>query len=350
MFISYSIANPLTTIHIARRLPRPGEVLVRDGESVEPAHIIGQAVEPPDFRIINVTRELNIPVKRVKSLLKVSRGDAVSEGDTLAARGGLGGQVCRAPINGTIVGIGRGRLLLEANQYALHLTALVPGRVVEVWPGEGALIETIGAHLQMAWGNEMEAYGTLRVVVRAPRHPVRPKHIDASAQGAILVGGSQLDEETLERAVEMQVRGIIVGSVLPSQIQMLKTADFPVVATEGIGSQPMSKAMFDLLRSLDGRDAAVSGRVRYRGRAERPYVVVPMPTQAAAPINPEAPIEVGSRVRVLRGPYTGVSGTVLDIPKGMIQLETGARLPGVQVDFGGKEVAFVPFSNFERLL
>ena len=75
-----------------------------------------------------------------------------------------------------------------------------------------------------------------------------------------------------------------------------------------------------------------------------------MPTQAGTPVNPEAPIEIGSRVRVLRGPYTGVSGTVSDIPKGMVQLETGARLPGVQVDFGGNDVAFVPFTNLERLL
>jgi len=350
MFIPYSIANPLTTIRIARRMSRPGEVLVRLGESVEPAHIVAQAVAPPDFRIVNVARELNVPVKRVKSCLKVARGDAVAEGDPLATRGGLGGQICRAPINGTIVGIGRGRLLLEADRYALHLTALVPGHVVEVWPAEGVLIETVGAHLQMAWGNGMEAYGVLRVVVRAPRHPVRPKHIDASAQGAILIGGSQINEETLKRAVEMQVRGIIVGSVLPSQIPLLETVDFPVVATEGIGSLPMSKAMFDLLRSLDGRDAAVSGRVRYREGAERPYAVVPMPAQAGAPINPEAPIVVGSRVRVLRGPHTGVSGTVSDIPKGMIQLETGARLPGVQVDFGGKDVAFIPYVNLERLL
>ena len=133
-------------------------------------------------------------------------------------------------------------------------------------------------------------------------------------------------------------------------IPLLEKVDFPVVATEGIGSFPMSKAMFDLLRSLDARDAAVSGRVQERRGTERPYVAVPMPAQTGVPVNPEAPIVVGSRVRVLRGPYTGVSGMVLDIPRGMLQIETGARLPGVQVDLGGKEVAFVPFVNLERLL
>jgi hypothetical protein len=350
MFISYSIANPLTTVRIPRRLPRPGEVIVRLGESVEPTRVVAQAVEPVDFRIVDVARELNLPVKKVKPCLKVKRGDTVAEGDILASRGGFGGQVCRAPIDGSIVGSGRGRLLVEAEPHAVPLTALVPGLVVELLPAEGVVIEAIGAFMQMGWGNGKEAYGVLRVVVRAPRHPIRPKNIDAACQGTILVGGSRLDDETLDQAIEMQVRGIIVGGVSPSMIPRLETLDFPVVTTEGVSAAPMSQAFFDLLRSLDGREAAVGGRMQHRWGAERPYVVVPMPAQAGTPINPESPLVVGSRVRVLRGPYTGASGVVSDIPTSMIQLETGARLPGAQVDFGGKEFALVPFMNLERLL
>jgi hypothetical protein len=41
---------------------------------------------------------------------------------------------------------------------------------------------------------------------------------------------------------------------------------------------------------------------------------------------------------------------VSDIPKGMVQLETGVRLPGVQVDFGGNEFTLLPLMNLERLL
>ncbi|HQE93868.1 MAG TPA: hypothetical protein PLH19_12515 [Anaerolineae bacterium] len=350
MFIPYSMANPLTLVRIARRLPRPGEVIVRLGEAVEPTHIVAQAVEPVDFRIVDVARELNLPVKKIKPYLKVKRGDTVAAGDILASRGGVGGQVCRAPIDGSIVGSGRGRLLVEAQPQGVSLAALVPGLVVEVLPNEGVVIETIGAWMQMGWGNGEEAYGVLRVVVRAPRQPIRVKNIDAASQGAIVVGGSRLDDEALDQAVEMQVRGIIVGSVAPSMIPRLEAVDFPVVATEGIGAAPMSQVYFDLLRSLDGREAAVGGRLRHRWRAERPYVVVPMPAQSAPPINPESPLVVGSRVRVLRGSYTGVSGVVSNIPTTMIQLETGARLPGVQVDFGGKEFALIPFMNLERLL
>ncbi len=349
MFISYSIVNPLTLVRVPRRLPRPGEVLYRAGDSVEPAHIVAQAVDPPDFRIVDVARELDVPVKRVKNMLKVKEGATLKRGDVLAARGSFGGPVCRSPIEGVLVGSGRGRLLIEAEPGAIQLSALVPGRVVETWPEEGVMIETVGAHIQAIWGNGKEAFGVLRVVVRAPRHPIRPKHIDPSLQGVILVGGSRIDEETLEHAIEAQVRGIIVGGVPPSLVPLLETLEFPVVCTEGLGVTPMSKAIFDLLRSLDGREAALCGRMQLRWGEERPYIVVPMPAQSGDPINPEEPLRVGGKVRILRGPYFGTSGTVVDIPPGMVQLETGARLPGVEVDIG-KETTLVPYINLERLL
>ncbi len=350
MFIPYTIVNPLTIVRIPRHLSQKGEVLARVGDPVEPAHVVAQTLAPPDFRIVDVARELETPVKKARSYLKISQGDTVAEGDILAARGGLGAQTARAPISGRIMGYGRGRILLEAEPHTIRLNALVPGTVTEIWPGEGVTIETIGAYIQAAWGNNREAYGVLNVVVRAPRHPIRPKHIDLSTQGGILVGGARIDEEGLERAVEMQVRGIIVGSVSPSLIPRLKDVNFPVIATEGAGERPMCRAIFDLLRSVNGREAAVSGQLKSRWSAKRPYIVVPMPTQAGNPVDPGSPLTVGSNVRVLAGTYAGTSGTVVRLPNGLVQIETGSRLPGAEIDVGGGETTFVPFANLERLL
>jgi hypothetical protein len=350
MFVSYSVANPLTTVRVARHLPRPGEVMVRSGESVEPMHIVAQVVELPEFRIVNVAQEMDVPTKKAGSYLKVKRGDEITEGSVLAARGGLSGRVCRSPIAGTVVGVGRGRLLLEAEPQVLRVRALVPGYVVEVHLEEGVLIETVGSHIQAAWGNGAEAYGVLKVIVRAPRHPIRAKSVNASSQGAILVGGSTVDEETIDEAVEMQVRGIIVGSVPPTLIPKLREVDFPVVATEGVGNLPMSDAIFELLRSVDGREAAVSGILGGRWSAARPYIVVPMPTQSAQTIDADVPLGVGDRVRILRGEYRGQSGTIAELPKKLVQLETGARLPGAVIRLSGEELVKMPKVNFERLL
>lgn len=349
MLLPHTVVNPLARVEIRRFLEKPGEVLVQAGDQVEPFQIVAQAQQPPDFHIVNASRILGLPPKKVRAALKVEVGQQVSAGDVLASRGGLGGRVCRAPFDGLITGYGRGRLLLEAPAEQLQIDALVPGTVVQVWPGRGVLIETQGGYIQAAWGNGKEAFGVLRVVVRRPRHPLRARRLDASAQGAIVVAGSGLDEEALEQAIEMQVQGIILGGVPVSLLPRLQEVDFPIIATEGVGSITMSKAAFKLLNSLDGREAAISGRLESRWNRNRPFVVVPMPSEMGAPINPEVPLEVGSRVRALRRPYLGMSGTVTDMPPGTVSLETGARVHGVFVDFDGDEV-FVPYANLELLL
>ena len=74
MFLPYSIVNPLTNVRIQRTLPRPGEVLVRSGDAVEPSHLVAQAVQPADFRIVDVARILDTSIKKARSGLKVKRG------------------------------------------------------------------------------------------------------------------------------------------------------------------------------------------------------------------------------------------------------------------------------------
>jgi hypothetical protein len=350
MFIPYTVVNPLLTVRIPRLLSETGQVLVRPGDSVTPSQVVAQAVRPGDFRIVEVAQELGIPARNAGSYLKVERGQAVSEGDILAARGGLSSQACYAPLTGRVVGVGRGRLLLEAEAQVVRLTALVPGYVVESREGTGVIIETVGALIQGYWGNEHEGYGTLRILVRDARHPIRASHINASSQGAILIGGSTVDEESIAQAVELQVRGMIVGSIPPDLIPLLRETPLPVIATEGIGTTPMSAALFDLLRSLDGREAALCAKIGSRWKPTRPYIVVPMPTRAAPTLNPDVPLQPGDRVRILRGEYRARSGTVSRLLEGLIQVETGARVEGVEVTLNESERVQVPQANIERLL
>ncbi len=235
MFLPYTIVNPLTLIDMERRLPRPGEVLVRVGDKVESPQIVAESEELPQFRIINVARELAVPPKKAREYLEIEIGDTITEGQILASRGGFGGRACRAPFDGAVTGFGRGRLLLEAPPRSIQINALLPGVVVQVTPGWGAVIETQGALIQGAWGNGKEQYGVLNIAVKAAKQPLRAKRLEPSVHGTIVVGGATLDEEVLTQAIEMQVRGIIVGGVPPNLIPRLQQVDFPVISTEGVG-------------------------------------------------------------------------------------------------------------------
>jgi transcription antitermination factor NusG len=75
-----------------------------------------------------------------------------------------------------------------------------------------------------------------------------------------------------------------------------------------------------------------------------------MPTQSAQTIDADVPLGVGDRVRILRGEYRGQSGTIAELPKKLVQLETGARLPGAVIRLSGEELVKMPKVNFERLL
>ncbi len=349
MVTPYSIISPFTQVQIPRRLPMQGEVLVQLTEFVEQAQVVARVQIPPDFRLINVSEMLGVSPKQIKPYLKVKVGQRVKVNQIVAERGGLTVRTCRSPIEGTVTGIGRGRMLIEADPTFYELTALVPGAISEVWPDMGVMIEANGAYVQASWGNQNEGFGVLKCLVKAPKQPIRAKTVDNSVSGAIIVGGGPLNEDVIAAAEEVKVRGIVVGSVPASLIRRVSNVNFAVVATEGIGEMPMSTAAFDLLKSLAGREAALCGRLNALWPVERPYVFVPLPGQPPPPPNPEANLVVGARVRALRMPYMGMTGVVEELPQGHMTLETGARLPAARVKIG-EESVLIPLVNLERLL
>ena len=177
------------------------------------------------------------------------------------------------------------------------------------------------------------------------------KTIDPSCRGAILIGGNGLSEEALERARELQVRGIVVGGLPPELVSHVEQLPFPTIATEGIGSAPMSAPIFHLLTTNDGREASISGRVQSRRGIVRPEVIIPMPDGTVPPTQTQTgtPLRVGTRVRLVRAPYMGAAGTVVSLPIHARRIETGARVHGAEVDLGREAPVFVPLANLEVL-
>ncbi len=267
--------SPLTLVQRERMLPVAGEILVREGQRVDPVHVIGRATVPGGFRIINVARSLSVSPRAVPRYLKVKVGQEVRRGDVLAARGRLSRQVCRAPIDGRVTGSGGGRILIEAPPQVVEVRAEYQGTVARVIPERGVILRVSGALIQAAWGNEQLEMGVLRVMAESREQVLKGRAIDANCRGTLLIGGSYLDESALERGAEIQVRGIIVGSVPPELLTKAIQAPFPVVATEGIGTVPMSSRVFQLLTTHDGREAILDGRFQSRLEVLRPEIIIP---------------------------------------------------------------------------
>jgi hypothetical protein len=341
---------PLASIRRERVLPAPGDTLVRLGDRVEPMQVVARARVPGEFRVISVARQLGVRANQIKECMRVKVGEEVRRGQVIAQKG-LRPPV-KSPISGILTASGGGRVLVETPPTPMELRAYIHGTVTNVLEGRAVVIETTGAVIQGSWGTGTESVGVLKRLVKTPEKILRAREIDASCHGTIIVGGAGLNEAVLERTQELQVRGIVTGGLSAELLEAAKKLPFPVVVTEGIGSIPMSAPVFQLLTTNDGREASISGRVKPRWGVVRPEVIIPLPAESlpSTQAQPGMPLAVGARVRIVRAPFLGQTGTVAAVIDHTRRLETGAKVRGVEVDLGRGKTVFVPLMNLEVLI
>ena len=132
--------------------------------------------------------------------------------------------------------------------------------------------------------------------------------------------------------------GIVVGSIEADLGERASDFPCPVIATEGMGQVPMASVIFELLRSNTGREASISGVTQLRWGTVRPEIIIPLQRRGTTP-PPQllgGALEVGTQVRVIRQPYLGSVGQVVDLPSQPRVVHSGARLRGAEVELEGK--------------
>jgi hypothetical protein len=155
----------------------------------------------------------------------------------------------------------------------------------------------------------------------------------------------------------MKVRGIIVGSIRASLHDLTPPLPFPIVATEGYGDSPMSPAVFDILKRLEGREVSlgVPSRPGSGGLDGRPMIIAPLAESIPGESEiPASEARIGDRVRAVRGPFSGKVGTIVAFSDALKRLPSGLSLTGAEVTFatessGNDKRYFVPWLNLERI-
>lgn len=344
---------PLATILRERRLPVPGEVLVRQGASVVAADVVARAAVSTHHAVLDVASRLGISAARVDDFLVVDRGQKVEAGQVLAERRRFLRKVrVTAPVEGVIALVEDGRVVLEAEPEVIELRAAMGGVVAAITPRYGVQIQTVGALIQGVWGNGGVQTGPLRVVSAAESGELPASAINLDHGGAIIVSRVAIGEEALSAAVEQRVRGVVAPSMRASLVPVVKALEgTSLVLTEGFGARPMSDVVFKLLREHEGREAVLIGAEPGRWQSGRPEVIVPLlsHTQMAAIPRVGEPVRVGNRVRLLREPHRGLVGVVTALPDAPMPVDSGIKALGAQVDAGEEQTVFVPFANLELL-
>ncbi|MBI3242215.1 MAG: hypothetical protein HYZ49_07980 [Chloroflexi bacterium] len=341
---------PLVTISRDRMLPRPGELLVQEGDRVEATTLLARADTVARHYIYDLTQRLQVPAAEVENYVKVPPGEIVEKGAVLAVRPimlGLSNLSVKAPVNGVMVDVVNGKLLFAAAGGGIELRAMFAGTVTNIVPEHGATIAVPGALVQGMWGSGRQSYGIMRAATTAPDQAINPSALDEGSKGMILVGGTA-DQKALRGAETVKVRGMVLGSVPASLISTLRALSYPVIITESFGGTTMSEAAWSLLSNHDGREAMIDGRPADRWTSHRPELIIPLPSPGSPPAPTEGgPLVVGRRVRVLRPPHQGAVGILQQLVERPQNLPSGLQAPGAYVELEGREAELIPLANLE---
>jgi len=354
------------TVRRTRRLPIKGEVLVSVGDTVAPDQVVARANLPGALQTIKLADKLSIEAREIKSFFQLKEGDAVAKGQVVAETKGLFGMfknTVESEYEGTIESISEvtGNILVREKPIPVDVKAYIRGKVADTMPDEGAIIETRGAMVQGIFGVGGERIGQIHVAVSGPDQVLHADNVHEEHRGKILIAGSGFSFDALSKADQVGVIGIVAGGIKDSDlIQYLgydigvaitgqEATNLTLVVTEGFGYLNMAQRTFDLLHSLEGKEASVNGATQIRAGVIRPELIVPLDLGAAAQAaaGGAGELKIGTAIRVIREPYFGMLGAVTELPAQLVTVESGTEVRVLKAKLEGGDEVTVPRANVE---
>lgn len=338
------------TIRRERLLPVPGDVPVQLSQAVSPDDVVAWTAVAPRHYMLDVDRRLGLSPAEADRLVTCRAGQTVRADQILARRRGLFPRIVRAPAEGRVIAVGGGQILLQSPGERLVLRAGLTGTVVNLTPELGVTVEGRGALLQAAWGNGRQGHGIMRVLGEGPEAALTSDRLDVSHRGTVACCGTCADAASLKLAGDLQLRGLILGTLAGGLREQAEALPFPVILTDGWGNRPMSTAAFDLLQANADHEVALDATPPDRRRGSRPEIVMvenselggraPLPTEAAE-------LAEQQRVRVVAGPNAGAVGMIVGIDSRSRLVPSGTRAVCARVDLDAGGSEWVPAANLE---
>ncbi|HCJ09591.1 MAG TPA: hypothetical protein DHW14_00295 [Clostridiales bacterium] len=360
-------------VEVVRPLPFGGDVLVREGQVVDPDTVVAHLNPSGYLHFVNVARELDVPFHMAAGCVVKAEGEAVRRGEVLACRPAALGLVlaeCRSPADGIVERIYPSGLV-TVRAYPIPVTAWVGGRVLEAGTSGRVVILTKGTLIQGVFGLGGERHGRLFVL---PNNRPPPGGLPA---GGVVVSPGPAGRDLLDACLAGRAAALVAPTCHLRDLEALgwdpgrpdseaskRNLSLVLVLTEGFGEQEMSTPLYEALAEREGLVASVSGHTQLRAGVLRPEVIVPSGgPPASRPVGP-APLRVGRRtavyldrncgpprlrvgsaVRVIRGAHEGSRAVVVELPPHPRQVASGAVLPVVVVRLEDGRIVTVARAN-----
>ncbi|MEO0093867.1 MAG: hypothetical protein ABIK67_06410 [candidate division WOR-3 bacterium] len=355
-----------TLVRKDRRLPLSGEVLVSVGQKVAGNDVVARTALPGNVTTLNVAGLLGVPPEDITGMMLKKVGEQIEKGEVIAQSKGFFGlfkSAVRSPIKGTIESVSEitGQVILREPPQPVEVTAYIDGEVVEVYPTEGVLVETIASLVQGIFGIGGETRGELLTVVNSPNDVLTASEIDEKCKDKIIIGGSLCDFSALEKAKVVGAKGIVVGGIEDETLKKFlgyelgvaitgsEKVGLTLVITEGFGRMRMADHTFRLLSSLNGKIGSMNGATQIRAGVIRPEVIVPCEDKKGEIKSSitEGGLAIGMPVRIIRQPYFGLLGKVTALPVDLQTIETESKVRVLEVELENGKRILLPRANVE---
>jgi len=270
-----------TRLEKIRRLPLPGDILAEVGQSVKSETAVARTELPGQVRSFNVAGLLGIQPEEVDQYMMKKEGQPVEKDEVIASTKGIFGifkSQCKAPVDGTIESISSvtGQVMLREPQIPVEINAYIDGQVIEIMENEGVVVQTYGTFIQGIFGIGGEVTGELVMACEGSDDVLSPDKLDKQMAGKIIVGGSLVTSDSVSKAIEMGIKGIIAGGIddrdlkgflgyeLGVAITGSEELGLTLIITEGFGKMKMAARTFQLLQSREGMKTSINGATQIR--------------------------------------------------------------------------------------
>jgi len=362
-----------STTHRARRvLPIAGDVLVKGGDHVKARDIVARTFMPGDITPLNMANLLSTPPNEVEDCMLKKIGERVKIGEPLARNKGIFGMFkteYKSTAEGTIESVSAttGQVIIRGAPMPVQVEAFLAGRVIEILPREGCVIEADVAFVQGIFGIGGEAHGRLALACQTHEEELVADLIRTEMKDCVIVGGARVTEQAIEKARQIGAAAIVTGGLDDQDLRTFLGYDLGVaitgsekvgltiIVTEGFGEIAMARRTFKLLASHAGHEAAVNGATQIRAGVMRPEVIVPLDQlsgdrrQLSGQAAQIGTLDVGRLVRIIRDPYFGIIGTVSGLPHEPAVLESGSKARVLEVKFESGQRVMIPRANVELI-
>jgi len=338
-----------------------GSPKVSVGQRVLPHEIVGINYRRLGFRIFHLDQILSAPPDAAGTFLQKPIGSNVCKNEILAQRSsfwGLKKVVFRSPIDGVIKMMNEenGELVMEYPLQLITVPSGVEGKVVEVLPDRGVMIESSALIVKARLGLGLRREGILKVMQNR-EIPLTSPEINEDFAGKIVLAASSVGREALYKLITVKAKGLITGGIDWKVFNEIKSArggiedvGLTVLVLGGFGNLPIPQEHFSFLEKFDGRLVIASGiwKKLILPNPQKLELDNPLGRELLGSVSfPVVEPLKGFRVRLLSFGRFGVYGTIAESLGKVKVLESQIESLTIPVKLENGEMLDVPFENLE---